>query len=123
MMAERISFTFRKSDRLLKSSEFRVVMKEGRRFHTKNLIFFLKKGGRGSRLGIIVTKRFGKATRRNRAKRIIREVWRHKSPFFSEPCEAVIVVKNDAGTFNFKECGDDFRNALERYRKSEAENS
>ncbi|MBM4387255.1 MAG: ribonuclease P protein component [Deltaproteobacteria bacterium] len=85
--------------------------------------FFLKKGGRGSRLGIIVTKRFGKAARRNRAKRIIREVWRRNSPYFSPPCEAVIVVKNDAGVFNLEDCRDDFRNAFERYGKSRAENS
>lgn len=69
--------TFTKADRLLKSEEYRILSKRGKRLYSDYLIFVYRKNQFSrSRLGITVSKKVGKAVNRNRIKRIIREYFR-----------------------------------------------
>ena len=63
--------------RLLTKSDF-ANLRKGSRFYVSDiLIFYVKKNGCGnSRLGVAVSKKFGKAVRRNKVKRKIREFFR-----------------------------------------------
>ncbi len=66
---------------LKKSSEYQRAYKKGTRYVTRHFVFYLYdrgSDGLGVRLGITVTKKVGKAVRRNRIKRLIREVVRHR---------------------------------------------
>lgn len=78
-----LSYTFPKGLRLRKSYEFRRLAKRGRRRAGKFLVldifqFPLNKRKAPPKLGITVSKRFGKAHERNRFKRRVREAFRLK---------------------------------------------
>ncbi len=70
--------SFHKNERLLKRSQFEVVMNRGqkKRVDTTLTLFFLANGLDKKRLGIIASKKVGNAVIRNRAKRMIREAFR-----------------------------------------------
>ncbi|HEU4402373.1 MAG TPA: ribonuclease P protein component [Candidatus Polarisedimenticolia bacterium] len=72
---------FRPQDRIRRRSEYQVVYDRGRRIPSTHFVLFVMPNGAGRpRLGITVTKRIGGAVQRNRAKRLMREIFRrHKS--------------------------------------------
>ncbi|MBI1950579.1 MAG: ribonuclease P protein component [Acidobacteria bacterium] len=72
---------FRPQDRLRKRSEYQVIYDKGQRIPSASFVVFVLRNGLGRpRLGITATRRVGGAVRRNRAKRLVREVFRrHKS--------------------------------------------
>lgn len=71
------SWRFPKSARILKSSHFRRLIKNNHRIFGKMIsVDFQHSKSLDSKLGITVSKKFGKAHDRNRFKRIVREVFR-----------------------------------------------
>ena len=77
---------FRPQDRIRKRSEYKVNYARGRRIPSKHFVLFIARNALGRpRLGITVTRRLGGAVRRNRAKRLIREIFRRYKPA-REPC-------------------------------------
>ncbi|HEV3269606.1 MAG TPA: ribonuclease P protein component [Candidatus Rhabdochlamydia sp.] len=71
------SWRFPKSARILKSSHFRRLTKSNRRIFGEMIsVDFQHSKGLDSKLGITVSKKFGKAHDRNRFKRVVREVFR-----------------------------------------------
>lgn len=70
-------FTLDKNERLLKSSEFQAVKKNGDKYYTKNFLIILKPNRlERSRIGITIRKKEGNSVKRNRIKRLIREFFR-----------------------------------------------
>lgn len=68
---------FRPQDRIRKRSEFRVVYDNARRIPSRSFVLFVLRNALGRpRLGITVTRRLGGAVQRNRAKRLLREIFR-----------------------------------------------
>ncbi|MYN64354.1 MAG: ribonuclease P protein component [Acidobacteria bacterium] len=66
-------------DRIRRRGEFLSVQRQGVRIHGRHLVLFtLPNGLDRSRLGIIATRRIGGAVRRNRAKRLMRELFRRR---------------------------------------------
>ena len=67
--------------RLLNRHDFRAVYQKGRRFVGKRLVLFYLTGlFSHPRLGITITKKWGKAHDRNRFKRVSREAFRKLYP-------------------------------------------
>ena len=85
---------FRPQDRIRKRSEYQVVYDRGRRIPSGSFVLFVMRNEFGRpRLGITVTRRIGGAVQRNRAKRLLREIFRrHKS----EIADVDIVVNGRA---------------------------
>ena len=66
-------------ERLRRRPEFLKVQQQGTRIRGRYLtLFTLPNGLEQSRLGIIATRKLGGATRRNRAKRMMRELFRRR---------------------------------------------
>lgn len=72
---------FSRFQRLLNRRDFRAVYQEGKRFVGKRVIFFyLSDMSSLPRLGITITKKWGKSHDRNRFKRVAREAFRKIYP-------------------------------------------
>ena len=71
---------FTKADRLLRRPEFAAAQARGQKFHTPHFGICLASGGPGPRLGLAVGKKVGRAVRRNRIKRLLREFFRRHKP-------------------------------------------
>lgn len=81
------TYTFPKSARLLKRSQFKKIFSQGKRLVGHLIAFNYRLGTSGRpRLGITVSKKYGKAHDRNRFKRVVkesfRELQRHLPPAF-----------------------------------------
>jgi ribonuclease P protein component len=121
---------FKKAQRLLVRAEFdRVQTGPGtRKAGAKHFLVLLSPrvaGGAppvaGVRLGIIASRRVGCAVRRNRAKRLVREWFRHlpsaAGPIAGQqvgPFDMVVVVKSGAETLTLAQVSDELSSALRR---------
>ncbi len=69
--------TLTRQERLCNKEDFLRVYREGKRVRLPGLtVIFTKNSLPYSRIGISIGRRFGKAVQRNRAKRIVRELFR-----------------------------------------------
>lgn len=87
-------FSLTKNERIRKTSEFKRIFSEGKRYQTENFLIILHPNQyERRRLGIVVSKKIGKAVVRNRIKRLLREFFRLNKPKFPESSDLLFVVK------------------------------
>jgi ribonuclease P protein component len=87
--------------RLKKNSQFRLVYSEGKReAGTKVIIYYLARESGGVVPGFVASKRIGKAWQRNRAKRLMREIFRTLKDRIGEENLWIVFV----ASFRPKEC-------------------
>jgi ribonuclease P protein component len=103
--------------RLRRRAEFQRVFDTGRKAHGRYLtIIAAAEGAPCTRLGIVASRKLGSAVVRNRAKRLIREVFRTQAPL--NPVVDLIVIPKPPlleATLNALE--QDFRSTLRRCRE------
>jgi ribonuclease P protein component len=94
--AVKISQALPKGRRLRARSEFQKVYAEGQRYDGRLLAAFLRKSESPEhRLGVTAsTKAIGKSVDRNRAKRLLRELFRRSGPELKDLCQAYDWVLN-----------------------------
>jgi len=86
--------TFPKQSRLLKRAEYLRVQGSGRKLQTRSLLILTLPNRLGrTRLGIAVSKKYGKSVQRNRLKRLVREVFRRNRALFPAGADLVIIPK------------------------------
>lgn len=105
--------TFRRHEHIRRRADFQRVYEHGVKIHGRlSTLFVLPNDLAVGRLGIAATKKIGGAVQRNRAKRLIREVFRRNkiTPGF----DLVVVPKRDllAATLNTIEA--EYRHSVER---------
>lgn len=72
---------FRADEHVRKREDFERVYSQGRRLSGRLMTMFIGPNGQpNARLGIAATRKIGSAVIRNRAKRLVREVFRHHKP-------------------------------------------
>jgi ribonuclease P protein component len=86
--------TFRKEERILRSREFDLVYKKGRKNFSRHFFLSFLKGEK-RRIGLTVSGRVGKAHDRNRIKRVIREYFRLNKELFP-PGDTVVTARPGA---------------------------
>lgn len=70
-------FSLHRSYRVRRSKEFRRIYSRGRRFSNRSALMYVFNVRRsGVRIGFVATKKIGTAVMRNRAKRLMKEVYR-----------------------------------------------
>lgn len=100
--------------RIRRRGEFQRVFDAGRRAHGRYLtIIAAPSSGPDSRIGIVASKKLGGAVVRNRAKRLIREVFRTQSGP-ETASDLVVIPKASALQVEAAEVVSDYRTTLRR---------
>ncbi len=104
---------FRPAQRIRRRPDFEQVYERGAKVHSRFATVFILANDRPvSRLGIAATKKLGGAVQRNRAKRLIREVFRRNNLVVGY--DIVVVPKREALGASLTVLEADYRNLLER---------
>ena len=104
---------FRPAERIRRRAEFQRIYDNGAKIHSRYFTLFLLSNHQAAgRLGIAATKRLGGSVQRNRAKRLIREVFRRNkiAPGF----DVVIIPKRDLLAATLTALEADYRTLVER---------
>ena len=101
------------SERIRRRADFQQVYGQGVRIHGRYSTIFVLPNNRGvGRLGIAATKKLGDAVRRNRAKRLIREVFRRNK--IAPGLDIVVVPRRELFEASLTALEADYRNTLDR---------
>lgn len=114
--------SFGPDKRVKKRSDFLKVQGAGRKFKTKSLLLCFLKAGEAekdtiveNRLGITVTTKVHKrAVRRNRTKRIIREIFRSRYPELKRKGDLVVILLVGGVDRTYSELYEEFDIALNK---------
>ncbi|HEV3140125.1 MAG TPA: ribonuclease P protein component [Vicinamibacterales bacterium] len=105
--------SFRPAERIRRRAEFQKVYDRGAKVHSRFFTIFLLANQQATgRLGIAATKKLGGSVDRNRAKRLIREVFRRNkiAPGF----DVVVIPKRELLEANLTALEADYRTLVER---------
>jgi ribonuclease P protein component len=88
-----------KNIRITRNKDYNNAYNKGKRYVGRYIVLFIKENGLGNcRIGIVTSKKVGKAVTRNRAKRQLRHILYDKVGLFQKNCDIVIVTRyNIAG--------------------------
>src|SRR5262249_30997364 len=101
------------AERIRRRAEFEQVYKRGIRIHSRySTVFILANALEVGRLGIAATRKLGGAVERNRAKRLIRGVFRRNK--IAAGFDLVIVPKRELLDAGLNALETDYRNVLAR---------
>lgn len=90
------------SDKLKKGWEFDRVYQKGQKFVNKYfVVYVLKTDRQRSRLGVTVSKKVGNSVKRNRVKRLIREVFRLSKKHLAPGNDIVVIARKAAYGLSF----------------------
>jgi len=111
--------------RLRRASEFEAVRNRGQRMACEPFIVQImphpdvdEASGVLRRLGVIASRRVGPAVCRNRAKRLIREIFRLNQDVLPSRCDVVMIVRKKISQYSFQQLQENFRRLCKRVDRS-----
>jgi ribonuclease P protein component len=105
--------SFRPHERIRRRAEFKQVYEQGTRVHSRySTVFLMPNDRRVGRLGIAATRKLGGAVQRNRAKRLIREVFRRNK--IADGFDVVVIPKRELLDASLIALEADYRSLLEK---------
>ena len=106
---------FSRQRRIRKRPEFGTVFDHGQRIHGRFFtLLLLSTSLTRSRLGLVASKKIGGAVQRNRAKRLIREMFRTEVRLAQLAVDLVVIPRRELVEAEFAAAAQDFRNTLRR---------
>jgi len=107
---------FDKSRRLRQRGDFQHVFDGGCRIRARYFTLLIARGQtQAFRLGIVASRKIGDAVRRNRAKRLIRELFRLTAqPNAVTALDIVVIPNRELFGASYKALADEFKGALNR---------
>ena len=112
-----MGFSFPKSNRLLKTKQFRTVFDVGLKKVSRHLVIFGLPADT-NRLGLVVSKKVGNAVVRNRVKRILRENFRQETFGKSIPMDLVVVARHTAKAASNDELSSSLAKGIDRLERA-----
>lgn len=87
-------FSFRKENRIKSKNAFQIVYKTGRSVvDSMSVMYVLPNEEKNIKIGFAVGKKMGSAVTRNRVKRLMREVFRHKKAELKDSVQIIWVAR------------------------------
>ena len=112
-----MSTKFSRDERVRRHAEYQTIYARGFKLHSRYSTVFILRNEHGvGRLGIAATKKLGGAVQRNRAKRLIREVFRRNK--IAKGFDVVVIPKRDLLDASLSTLETDYRILLERRLRS-----
>jgi len=104
---------FGPAEHVRKRADFELIYKTGFKRSGRLMTMFTRERETGpARLGIAATRKMGDAVERNRAKRLVRELFRHNKP--DTATDVVVVPRRDILDASFDRIEAEFRSLLSR---------
>ena len=104
---------FRPEERIRRRADYVAIYDRGRKIGSRLMtVFLLENAGPRPRLGIAATRKYGSAVQRNRAKRLVREVFRRHKP--AQGLDIVVVPRREMLGADFRSVEAEYLAALER---------
>ena len=118
------SMRFPVRQRLRRRFDFLAVRSQGRRWHcdaflAQALVRPESQESPHRRLGVIAPARTGGAVRRNRAKRVVREIFRHNQDALPVGCDLVILIRPGFHRYTFQQIQEYFLQACRSLVRSQ----
>lgn len=105
--------SFRPAEHVRKRADFELIYKTGTKRSGRLMTMFTRQREEGmARLGIAATRKIGAAVARNRAKRIVRELFRHHK--LAGPLDVVVVPRRELLDAPFDRIEAEFESLLQR---------
>ncbi len=102
---------FRPAEHVRKRADFELIYKTGFKRSGRLMTMFTRERDTGpARLGIAATRKMGAAVERNRAKRLVRELFRHHKPVTA--VDVVVVPRREILAAPFDRIEAEFRSLL-----------
>jgi ribonuclease P protein component len=113
---------FLAGEHVRKRADFELIYKTGFKRSGRLMTMFTREREAGpARLGIAATRKMGAAVERNRAKRLVRELFRHNKPGVA--MDIVIVPRKEMLEASYERIEAEFRSLLSTRRRSASQNS
>ena len=107
---------FTPAEHVRKRTDFELIYQTGFKRSGRLMTLFTKERGDGvARLGIAATRKMGGAVERNRAKRVVREVFRHHKP--PGAIDVVVIPRREMLDASYERVEAEFRSLLQRSPK------
>ncbi len=108
-MAKGISERFPHSHRIVRSVDYKDIYEAGNKIHSEKFVLFGRENSSGyARLGITVSRKIGCASKRNRIKRLFREIFRRSSAEIPNNIDIVVNAKSGCVGAGFVELREEF---------------
>jgi ribonuclease P protein component len=109
--------SFRPAEHIRKRADFELIYQTGFKRSGRLMTMFTREREAGpARLGIAATRQMGAAVERNRATRLVREMFRHHKP--STPIDVVVVPRREMLSAPYDRLEAEFQSLLARNRSS-----
>ena len=103
--------TFTSAEHVRKRADFELIYKTGfKRSGRLMTMFTMEREAGPARLGIAATRKMGAAVERNRAKRLVRELFRHNKP--AAAVDVVVVPRREMLRASYDRVESEFRSLL-----------
>lgn len=109
-----------KKERLRLNKDFLKIFKTGKKIWIDKylLIIYCPNNLPFRRLGVIVSKKIGKATERNRVKRMLRDLFRKNKKIFPESVDLIMIASPNLKFINYEELLDLLKDYLSKENKA-----
>lgn len=99
----------RRSQRVIRSADFEKIFSGGQRYGGRYLTLWVWRGPEAAlRAGVVASRKVGGAVQRNRAKRMMREIWRRNRSRFVLRVDVVLSARSEALVAGYRAVAEDF---------------
>jgi ribonuclease P protein component len=114
----------KKADRLEQKAEFDRAYKQGKRLFGHFFVAYLLAREEGPlRLGVVASRKVGKAVERSRAKRLLREAFRKNRPAVSVSADVVLIARSSINEASARDVEKAYARTVSRALEQSCEDS